>query len=96
MKVIGIVGMPGSGKGEFSAVADELGIPVVVMGDVIREEVKKEGLPPVDASMGVIARRLRAVASWKVSATMLVTLLFIVLTYVITSYSIHYTKLYDC
>ncbi len=59
MKVIGIVGMPGSGKGEFSAVADELGIPVVVMGDVIREEVKKEGLPPVDASMGVIARRLR-------------------------------------
>ncbi len=59
MKVIGIVGMPGSGKGEFSAVSAELGIPVVVMGDIIREEVKKEGLPPVDASMGVVARRLR-------------------------------------
>ena len=59
MKVIGIVGMPGSGKGEFSAVSAELGIPVVVMGDVIREEIKKEGLPPVDASMGVVARRLR-------------------------------------
>nr|WP_319538399.1 dephospho-CoA kinase [uncultured Methanospirillum sp.] len=59
MKVIGIVGMPGSGKGEFSAVSAELGIPVVVMGDVIREEVKKEGLPPVDANMGVVARRLR-------------------------------------
>jgi dephospho-CoA kinase len=59
MKVIGIVGMPGSGKGEFSAVSDELGIPVVVMGDVIREEVRKGGLPPVDASMGIVAKRLR-------------------------------------
>ncbi|HWQ66764.1 MAG TPA: AAA family ATPase [Methanospirillum sp.] len=59
MKVIGIVGMPGSGKGEFSAVAKELGIPVVVMGDVIRSEVEKAGLPPVDASMGIVARRLR-------------------------------------
>ena len=59
MKVIGIVGMPGSGKGEFSAVCTELGIPVVVMGDVIRAEVKKAGLPPDDSSMGTIARRLR-------------------------------------
>ncbi|MDD1727529.1 MAG: flagellar hook-basal body complex protein FliE [Methanospirillum sp.] len=59
MKVIGIVGMPGSGKGEFSSISAQMGIPVVVMGDVIREEVKKEGLPPVDASMGIVARRLR-------------------------------------
>lgn len=59
MKVIGIVGMPGSGKGEFSAVCHELGIPVVVMGDVIRAEVQKAGLPPVDKSMGIIAQQLR-------------------------------------
>jgi dephospho-CoA kinase len=59
MKVIGIVGMPGSGKGEFSTVCTEMGIPVVVMGDVIRAEVKKAGLPPVDSSMGIIARKLR-------------------------------------
>ena len=59
MKVIGIVGMPGSGKGEFSAVCTELGISVVVMGDVIRAEVQKSGLPPDDSSMGIIARRLR-------------------------------------
>jgi dephospho-CoA kinase len=59
MKVLGIVGMPGSGKGEFSAIAAEMGIPVVVMGDVIREEVRRAGLPPVDSSMGVVARRLR-------------------------------------
>lgn len=59
MKVIGIVGMPGSGKGEFSLQASETGIPVVVMGDVIRDEVKKAGLPPVDESMGIVARSLR-------------------------------------
>lgn len=59
MKVLGIVGMPGSGKGEFSTVASEMGIPVVVMGDVIRSEVQKAGLPPVDSSMGIVARWMR-------------------------------------
>ena len=59
MKVIAVVGMPGSGKGEFSAIAQDMGIPVVVMGDVIREEVKKQGLPPTDESMGIVARALR-------------------------------------
>ncbi len=46
MKVIGIVGMPASGKGEASRIARDLGIPVVVMGDAIRERVKEAGLPP--------------------------------------------------
>lgn len=59
MKVIAVVGMPGSGKGEFSTVAQELGIPVVVMGDVIRAEVSNQGLPPTDESMGIVARKLR-------------------------------------
>jgi dephospho-CoA kinase len=59
MKVIGIVGMPGSGKGEFSSVAEELNIPVVVMGDAIRQEVRRQGLPPTDESMGKVAKTLR-------------------------------------
>ena len=59
MKVLAVVGMPGSGKGEFSIIAEDMGIPVVVMGDVIREEVKKLGLPPTDESMGIVARTLR-------------------------------------
>ncbi len=59
MKVIAVVGMPGSGKGEFSSIAQEMGIPVVVMGDVIREEVQNRGLPPTDESMGIVARALR-------------------------------------
>jgi len=59
MKVIGIVGLPGSGKGECSRVAEQAGILVVTMGDVIRKEVKKAGLPPSDKNMGEISQRLR-------------------------------------
>ena len=59
MKVIAFVGMPGAGKTEASNVARELGIPVVVMGDVLREEVKKRGLAPTDANIGGTANALR-------------------------------------
>jgi len=59
MIVLGIVGLAGSGKGEFSKVAEQMHIPVVVMGDVIREEVRKAGLPPTDENMGIIAKVLR-------------------------------------
>jgi dephospho-CoA kinase len=60
MKVIGVVGLPASGKGEFSNIAAAMGIPVIVMGDVIREAVQKAGLLPTDANMGMTANRLRA------------------------------------
>lgn len=60
MNVIGVVGLPASGKGEFSKIAAALGIPVVVMGDVIRNAVKKAGLPPTDENLGKMANRLRA------------------------------------
>ena len=60
MKVIGVVGLPASGKGEFSKIASAMGIPVIVMGDVIRNTVKKAGLEPTDANLGAIANKLRA------------------------------------
>jgi len=60
MKVIGVVGLPASGKGEFSLIAAGMGIPVVVMGDVIRREVRKAGLEPSDTNFGATANRLRA------------------------------------
>ncbi|MFZ1127034.1 dephospho-CoA kinase [Methanoregula sp.] len=60
MNVIGVVGLPASGKGEFSKIAEGLGIPVVVMGDVIRHAVKKAGLTPTDENLGAMANRLRA------------------------------------
>jgi predicted RNA binding protein with dsRBD fold (UPF0201 family)/dephospho-CoA kinase len=59
MKVIAFVGMPGAGKSEASAVAREMGLPVVVMGDVLREEVKSRGLAPTDENIGATANQLR-------------------------------------
>jgi dephospho-CoA kinase len=58
MRVIGTVGLPGSGKGEFATVARELGVPVVTMGDVIRQECRDRGLDPADHH-GEIAQKLR-------------------------------------
>lgn len=57
MRVIGTVGLPGSGKGEAAAVAERAGIPVVTMGDVVRAETETRGLPPEDH--GTVARALR-------------------------------------
>jgi dephospho-CoA kinase len=59
MKVIGVLGLPASGKGEFSKIAEEMGIPVIVMGDMIRKAVKEDGLDPTDRNLGVIANKLR-------------------------------------
>lgn len=41
MQVMGISGMPGSGKSLISEIAIEKGAKIVSMGDVIREEAKK-------------------------------------------------------
>jgi len=59
MRVIGVVGYPASGKGEFSRIAGEMGIPVVVMGDVIRKKASDAGLGTTDAALGEMAIRLR-------------------------------------
>lgn len=60
MKVIGVVGLPASGKGEFSKIAAGMGVPVIVMGDMIRNAVKDAGQKPTDANLGAMANRLRA------------------------------------
>ena len=60
MNVIGIVGYPASGKGEFSRIAAENGIPVVVMGDIIRNRTRAAGLELTDENVGATARALRA------------------------------------
>jgi dephospho-CoA kinase len=59
MKVIGVVGLPASGKGEFSKIASGMGIPVIVMGDIIRKAVNEAGLLPNDSNFGATANRLR-------------------------------------
>ena len=54
MKVIGVTGLPGSGKSVVSRVAKTLKIPLVRMGDVIRDEAEKRGSTP-----GEVAVKLR-------------------------------------
>jgi len=58
MRVIGTVGLPGSGKGEAAAVAREEGLPVVTMGDVIRKACRDRGLDPAEHH-GRVAQALR-------------------------------------
>jgi dephospho-CoA kinase len=43
MKVLVLTGMPGSGKSEAVKVAEEMGIPVQRMGDMVREMVRAKG-----------------------------------------------------
>jgi len=58
MTVIGIVGLPGSGKSEAAAVARELDIPVITMGDVVRRATEERGLDPAK-DHGKVAQALR-------------------------------------
>ena len=58
-KIIGITGMPGAGKGSAMETAKKAGYPVVVMGDLIREETEKRGLSPTPDNMGRIMLKIR-------------------------------------
>lgn len=58
-KVVGVAGMPGAGKASVKAAAENLRYPVIVMGDVIREETKRRGLEPTPENIGKIMLLLR-------------------------------------
>ncbi len=51
--------MPGCGKEEALAVAQNLGFSIVRMGDVVREEALRRGLPITDAAVGGMAHAER-------------------------------------
>lgn len=59
MKVIGVIGLPASGKGVVSGLAANAGVPVVVMGDVIRKKAEEKGIPLTDSNLGAIAKNFR-------------------------------------
>jgi dephospho-CoA kinase len=56
--LVGFVGMPGSGKSTALQIAKRYG-PIVVMGDIIREELQDRGLPKDSFTLGQIAQELR-------------------------------------
>lgn len=57
--VVGIAGMPGSGKGVFRRTVQRMGYPVVTMGDVVRAEVKRRNLKPTPENLGKTMLNLR-------------------------------------
>ncbi len=58
-RVICVTGMPGCGKEEFVKVAEERGLPVARMGDVVREEARRRGLKFGDETVGGMAHEER-------------------------------------
>jgi dephospho-CoA kinase len=57
--VVGLAGMPGSGKSLVVETAAALGFGVVVMGDVVREETQKLGLELTPKNVGRVMLELR-------------------------------------
>jgi len=57
--VVGLAGMPGSGKSLVVETAQELGYVIVVMGNVIREETVKRGLELTPQNVGKVMLQLR-------------------------------------
>jgi len=57
---IGLVGLPGSGKTvAASLLANQLGLKIVIMGDVIREEAQRRGIPENPTEMRQLMVTLR-------------------------------------
>jgi dephospho-CoA kinase len=57
--VVGIAGMPGSGKAVFRKTLQKMGYPVVIMGDEVREEAKRRNLEPTPENLGTLMLNLR-------------------------------------
>ncbi len=58
-KAIIFCGMPGSGKSIGATVAKDLGIPVYVMGDIVREEATRQQLQYTPQTIGKVMIELR-------------------------------------
>lgn len=59
MKVVCVTGMPACGKEEFLKLARAKGFAVVRMGDVVRDEAAKAGIPIKDPEVGNFANEER-------------------------------------
>ncbi len=59
MKLIVTVGMPGSGKDELVLVAQSIGLATLKMGDLVRDETRRRGLPITNSNLGRVANEER-------------------------------------
>ncbi|MBK5190718.1 MAG: flagellar hook-basal body complex protein FliE [Methanosarcinales archaeon] len=59
MQILAFVGAPAAGKTVAAAVAKEMSIPIITMGNVIRWELQRRKLSLSDANAGRVANELR-------------------------------------
>lgn len=59
LKVVGLVGLQGSGKTEVAKVALSLGIPCIRMGEAVLAETRRRGLEINEENVGRVANELR-------------------------------------
>ena len=57
--VLGVLGMPGSGKSQIADFLRTCGLPVVRLGGFVEEEIERRGLPPTSASETIVRNSLR-------------------------------------
>ena len=57
--IVGLTGMPGAGKTTVANYLSEKGIPLLVMGDVVREVAENDGLEPTSDNLAKLMLRLR-------------------------------------
>jgi len=59
LKIVAVTGMPGAGKSTAAQALVDKGWLRVVMGDVIREETRRRGLPTDERNTGEVMKELR-------------------------------------
>jgi dephospho-CoA kinase len=59
LRIVAITGMPGAGKSTAAHALVPKGWQRVVMGDVIREETRRRGLPADEKNTGEVMKELR-------------------------------------
>ena len=59
VRVLCLTGMPGCGKEEFVRVTHERGLPIVRMGDIVRDEANRRGIKFSDETVGGMAHEDR-------------------------------------
>ncbi len=57
--IIAITGMPGAGKSTVAEALGGVGLRRIAMGDMIREETSRRGLPLDDKNMGTVMQEMR-------------------------------------
>jgi dephospho-CoA kinase len=57
--IIGVTGMPGSGKSTFAEVARKLGFKIIVMGDFLRKEAEARKVKPTSENLGKLMIKIR-------------------------------------